>query len=62
MEKPVEARDKAPAVRVLITPGDVWRAGLLSLVDTFVAHQEVQESTTRTPPPPAGVAKPAPPK
>ncbi|MEO3887156.1 AI-2E family transporter [Nonomuraea sp. B5E05] len=28
MEKPVEPRDKTPAVRVLIAPVDVWRTGL----------------------------------
>ncbi|MEO3798688.1 AI-2E family transporter [Nonomuraea sp. B1E8] len=28
MEKPVEARDEPPAVRVLIAPADVWRTGL----------------------------------
>ncbi|MFC4058732.1 AI-2E family transporter [Planomonospora corallina] len=37
-------------------------AMLLSLVDTFVTHQELQEAAAAGPPPPAGGGKPAPPK
>ncbi|GGL15162.1 AI-2E family transporter [Planomonospora parontospora] len=37
-------------------------AMLLSLVDTFVTRQELQEATAAEPPPPAGERGPAPPK